>query len=161
MAVFSAVIDVSLFAIVVGIISQILQRKLMDKKGQKAKQQAMKEKQAKLKELMKNNDEKSRQEAEKLNSELMTDMKEMFKGMQKFMIASLVVIMPIFYLGVSNYAKEIFIVFGWEVPQFIFPPYIVWYMISSIAFSLIFSTIMKVVEPALEKRKTKTERVIL
>jgi len=146
MVVFSAVIDVSIFAIVVGIISQILQRKLMDKKGQKAKQNAMKEKQNKLKELMKNQDEKSKREAERLNAELMTDMKEMFKGMQKFMIASFVIIIPIFYLGVSNYVKETFVVFGWTVPQFFFPPHIVWYIISSIGFSIVFNLIMKVVE---------------
>jgi len=153
MVLFSAVLDVSLFAVLVGLISQALQRKLMDKKGQKAKQEAMKEKQKKLKELMKQGDEKSKKEAERINMELMGDMKDMFKGMQKFMIASLIVVMPIFYLGVSSYKEEIFVVFGWQVPQFIFPPYIVWYFISSIIFSLIFNLIMKVVEPALEKRK--------
>ncbi len=153
MVVFSAVLDVTLFAVIVGLISQALQRKLMDKKAQKAKQQAMKEKQKKLKELMKQGDEASKKEAERLNMELMGDMKDMFKGMQKFMIASLIVIMPIFYLGVSTYAKETFIVFGWKVPQFIFPPYIVWYFISSIIFSIIFNLIMKAVEPALEKRQ--------
>ncbi len=146
MVVFSAVIDVSLFAILVGIISQVLQRKLMNKKEQKAKQDKMKEKQKKLKELMKNQDEKSRKEAEQLNIELMQDMKDMFKGMQKFMIASFVVILPIFYLGVSSYAKETFIVFGWQVPEFFFAPYIVWYMISSIIFSLIFNAVMKIIE---------------
>lgn len=146
MVVFSAVIDIVLFAIVVGIISQALQRKLMDKKAQKAKQEAMKEKQKKLKELMKNQDEKSKKEAERLNMELMSDMKEMFKGMQKFMIASFIVIIPIFYLGVSAYVKETFVVFGWTVPHFIFPPYIVWYIISSIAFSLVFNAVMKVIE---------------
>ncbi|MBU2100939.1 DUF106 domain-containing protein [Candidatus Micrarchaeota archaeon] len=146
MVVFSPVIDVALLAVVVGIISQILQRKLMDKKGQKQKQDAMKEKQKKLKELMKQNDEKSRKEAEKINMELMSDMKEMFKGMQKFMLASFVFILPIFYLGVSTYKEEVFVVFGWTVPEFIFPPYIVWYFICSIVFSLIFNAGMKVIE---------------
>ena len=115
----------------------------------------MKDKQKQLKELMKNEDEKSKKEAEKLNMEIMQDMKNMFGGMRNYMIASFVVILPIFYLGVSNYAKEIFIVFGWQVPQFIFPPYIVWYMICSIAFSLIFNAVMKVIDPVLEKRKTE------
>jgi uncharacterized membrane protein (DUF106 family) len=146
MVVFSPVIDVSLFAVMVGIISQILQRKLMDKKGQKLKQQQMKEKQAKLKELMKQDNEQAKKEAERLNMELMSDMKDMFKGMQKFMIASFIVILPIFYLGVSAYAKETFIVFGWQVPEFFFAPYIVWYIMSSIVFSLIFNAVMKVVE---------------
>ena len=146
MVLFSPVIDIALFAVVVGIISQVLQRKLMDKKGQKQKQDAMKEKQKRLKELMKKGDEKSKQEAEKLNKELMSDMKEMFKGMQKFMLASLVVIAPIFLLGVNAYAQDTFVVFGWNVPHFIFPPYIVWYFICSIVFSLIFNGIMKVIE---------------
>ncbi len=153
MVVFSPVIDITLLAVIVGLISQALQRKLMDKKAQKQKQQAMKEKQKKLKELMQKGDEKSKKEAEQLNSELMQDMKEMFKGMQKFMIASFVIIIPIFYLFVSGYQKETFNVFGWIVPEFIFPPHIVWYFISSIGFSIVFNLIMKTVDPALEKRK--------
>jgi len=153
MVVFSPVIDITLLAILVGVISQALQRKLMDKKAQKAKQDGMKEKQKKLKELMSKGDEQSKKEAEKINMELMQDMKEMFKGMQKFMIASFIVIIPIFYLFVSAYSKETFNVFGWAVPEFFFPPHIVWYIISSIGFSIIFNLIMKVVEPLLEKRK--------
>ncbi|PIN98690.1 MAG: hypothetical protein COT90_03115 [Candidatus Diapherotrites archaeon CG10_big_fil_rev_8_21_14_0_10_31_34] len=146
MVVFSAVIDITLLAILVGVISQALQRKLMDKKAQKAKQDGMKEKQKKLKELMSKGDEQSKKEAEKLNMELMHDMKEMFKGMQKFMIASFIVIIPIFYLFVSAYKEETFNVFGWIVPQFFFPPHIVWYIISSIGFSIVFNLIMKAVE---------------
>jgi len=146
MVVFSAVIDITLLAILVGVISQALQRKLMDKKAQKAKQDGMKEKQKKLKELMSKGDEQSKKEAEKLNMELMHDMKEMFKGMQKFMIASFIVMIPIFYLFVSAYKEETFNVFGWIVPQFFFPPHIVWYIISSIGFSIVFNLIMKAVE---------------
>ena len=146
MVVFSPVIDITILAVIVGIISQALQRKLMDKKGQKAKQDAMKEKQKKLKELMKKGDEQSKKEAEKINMELMHDMKEMFKGMQKFMIASFVVIIPIFYLFVSAYQEETFSVFGWIVPDFIFPHHIVWYFISSIAFSIVFNAVMKIIE---------------
>lgn len=159
MVVFSAVLDITLLAIVVGIISQALQRKLMDKKAQKARQQAMKEKQAKLKELMKKGDEQSKNEAERLNRELMQDMKEMFKGMQKFMIASFIVIIPIFYLFVSAYSKETFNVFGWIVPKFIFPPHIVWYIISSIGFSIILNLIMKVKERTEIQQKTELPKL--
>jgi len=106
----------------------------------------MKEKQKKLKELMSKGDEQSKKEAEKLNMELMHDMKEMFKGMPKFMIASFIVMIPIFYLFVSAYKEETFNVFGWIVPQFFFPPHIVWYIISSIGFSIVFNLIMKAVE---------------
>jgi uncharacterized membrane protein (DUF106 family) len=146
MTVFSPVIDVSLLAVVVGVISQVLQRKLMNKKEQKEKQERMKEKQKRLKELMQKNDEKSRKEAERLNAELMEDMKSMFGGMKKYMIASFVVVLPIFYLGVSSYKNAEFVVFGWTVPHFIFPPYIVWYFISSIIFSVIFNAAMKAIE---------------
>jgi len=56
------------------------------------------------------------------------------------------VMIPIFYLFVSAYKEETFNVFGWIVPQFFFPPHIVWYIISSIGFSIVFNLIMKAVE---------------
>ncbi len=58
-------IEIGLIALVVVVVSKILQSKMIDKKKQKEAQAKMKEKQKRIKELMKNGDEKSKNEMDR------------------------------------------------------------------------------------------------
>ncbi len=165
MVLITPVIDIALIALLVAVISRTLQWKMIGRDKMKQQQQSMKEKQKRLKELMKKEretgDEKTRKEIKKeideLNQIMLEEMSEMMKGNMRFMLVSFIVIIPIFFLGVSGYSGETFPIGSFTVPviNWYVPPYIVWYIICSIAISIVFSIIFKIYDKTKEKKKEK------
>ena len=76
MVLISAGIDIAIIATVLVVASRILQSKMIDKKKMKEQRKEMKEKQAQIKELLGKDDEKSRQDAQQLQMEIMKSMSE-------------------------------------------------------------------------------------
>ena len=108
MALISVVVDVGLIAVAVVAISRLLQSKLIDKKKQKAAQRRMKEKQARIKELMKNQDEKGKSEMSRLQKEMFEDMNETMQGSMRYMMFSLPVFFGAFFILGSFYGGTLF-----------------------------------------------------
>ena len=99
--------DIALIAIVFGIFSFTVNRKLIDQKAMKASQKDMGEKRKKAMELMKKNDEKSKKEADKLNQEMMEATTKTLGGTLKAMVVVLVVFFPIYWLINASYSDQI------------------------------------------------------
>ncbi len=102
------VIEISLIALAVVVISKILQSKMIDKKKQKAAQAQMKEKQKKIKELMKNGDEKSKNEVDRLQKEMLEDMNATMQGTMKYMLFSMPLFFGAFFILGSLYGGILF-----------------------------------------------------
>jgi len=107
-AVITPIIDIGLLAVIVVIISRVLQAKFIDKKKQKESQARMKEKQAKIKELMKNGDEKSKNEMEQLQKELFEEMGETMQGTTRYMMFSLPIFFGAYYIIGNFYGLQMF-----------------------------------------------------
>ena len=146
--------DITLIAIGLGIVSQALQRKLMNKKAMKANQEKMKEKQKKLNELLKKEDKKSKNEAESIQKEMLEEMNVMMKGSMRMMMASMIIFIPTFwYLG-GVYGNEI-ISLPFPIPWFGAKEFIElynetswmgWYVLNSLFFSILFNMAMNLYE---------------
>jgi len=108
MAVISPIVDISLVALAVVAVSRFLQSKMIDKEKQKAAQTRMKEKQAKIKELMQNTDEKSKSEMQKLQQEMFEEMGESMQGTMRYMIFSLPIFFGAFFILGSFYGGMYF-----------------------------------------------------
>jgi len=87
------ILEIGLIALAVVVVSKFLQSRMIDKKKQKEAQANMKEKQVKIKELMKAGDEKSKNEMDRLQKEMFEDMNATMQGTMKYMIFS----MPLFF----------------------------------------------------------------
>jgi len=108
MALVTPVIDIGLITVAVVIISRFLQSKLIDKKKQKQAQKNMKEKQARIKELMKSQDGKSRDEMERLQKELLLEMNETMQGSMRYMMFSLPLFFGAFFVFGHFYGNQVF-----------------------------------------------------
>ena len=108
MAVISPTLDISLIALAVVAISRILQRKLIDKDKQKATQARMKEKQSRIKELMKREDTQSKTEVQKLQQEIFEEMGESMQGSLRYMMFSLPVFFGAFFILGNFYGGTLF-----------------------------------------------------
>jgi len=107
MAFINPIIDIVLITLVVVVISRILQAKLVNKKEQKAAQKRMKEKQAKIKELMKNSDEKSKSEMDRLQKEMFEDMNATMQGSMRYMMFSLPLFLGAFFVLGQFYGGQV------------------------------------------------------
>ena len=108
MAIINPLIDISLIAVAVVVISKVMQAKFIDRKKQKESQERMKEKQKKIKELMHKEDEKSKNEIEKLQKELLEEMNETMQGTMRYMMFSLPVFFGAFFILGAMFGIEMF-----------------------------------------------------
>ena len=99
--------DIALIAILFGLFSFIVNRKLIDQKAMKATQKEMGEKRKKAMELMKKNDEKSKKEADKLNQEMMEATTKTMGGTLKAMAVVMIVFFPLFAVINGSYEGKI------------------------------------------------------
>ena len=97
MALFSPPVDISLISIFLVTASQIMQRTVVDKREMKRQQDQMKENQKKMKELMSKQDQKSKNQLEALEKEMLDSMNSVMKGSMRLMLYSLVVFIPAFF----------------------------------------------------------------
>ena len=117
MALISPIVDISLVALVLVVVSRFLQSKMIDKDKQKAAQARMKEKQAKIKELMKNEDEKSKNEMQRLQQEMFEEMNETMQGSMRYMLVSLPLFLAAWWLMGWLYGGQLFAT-PFPVPKF-------------------------------------------
>ena len=108
MVIISPTIDISLIAVAVVVISKIMQAKFIDKKKQKESQARMKEKQKKIKELMHKEDEKSKNEMDTLQKELLEEMNETMQGTMRYMMFSLPLFLGAFFVMGTLFGIEMF-----------------------------------------------------
>jgi len=117
MVFFDPLVEISLIAMAVVVISRAMQAKFIDKDKQKAAQARMKEKQTKIKELMKNEDEKSKNEMQRLQQEMMEEMSETMQGSMRYMMFSLPIFFGAFFVLRMFYENQVFAT-PFEVPTF-------------------------------------------
>ncbi len=162
MVLFNPMVELSLIAVAMVIIQQAIQEKIGNKKQLKEHQEKMKNIQEKVKGLIKKDDEKSRNERESLEKEMIESMNIVMQGSMKFMVVSLVIVLPLFWIAGLVYGAET-INLPLPVPWFaasleLFNPltwielysqtnWIGWYVLNSIIFSiLIVNPLMKIIE---------------
>lgn len=98
-------VEIAGISLVLAIVSQIIQNKFMDKEAMKKHQENMKVKQKRMKELMGKEDQKSKNELEALEKELMESMQKMMEGSTRTMMFSLVIFLPAYWLLGHFYEK--------------------------------------------------------
>ncbi|MFH1544520.1 MAG: EMC3/TMCO1 family protein [archaeon] len=145
--------DIALIAIMITLISIVLQKKLMPRERQKQLQQEMKEKQARMKELMKQTDEKSKNELNEVQQEMMQATSKMMSESMKYMVVSLAIFGSIFFLVVRQYQGATFPVGSFTIPviNWTFAPYLVWYILIALVTSLALNGGMKLMEKIRKK----------
>jgi len=154
MQLISPIVDIAIISFAMALISQILQRKLVNMKKMKASQAQMKEMQKKLNELLKKEDEQSKKEAARLQNEMLKAMNETMKGSMKHMLISLPIFWGIFavagavYLGATINTPIALPVlhrdFSFEITPKV--SWLWWYIYCSVGFSIVFSIILKIVD---------------
>ncbi|MDD5148295.1 MAG: EMC3/TMCO1 family protein [Candidatus ainarchaeum sp.] len=162
MVLISPVVDIAIVSFVMAIVSQILQRKFLDRKKMKESQEQIKQMQKRLNELLKKQDEQSKKEAMRLQNEMLQTMNAQMKGSMKHMLISLPIFWIVFaivgalYLGVMITAPVALPVihrnFSFEITQTI--SWLWWYIYCSIIFSIIISIVLKAADLAKAKQGT-------
>ncbi|HLD58466.1 MAG TPA: EMC3/TMCO1 family protein [archaeon] len=165
MPLISPIVDIALVSFAMAIVSQILQRKLIDRKKMKQSQEQMKAMQKQLKELAKQDNEKARQESARIQNEMLKSMNENMKGSMKHMVVSLPIFFVVFAVAGGLYGGQLVHLpfplpvvhrdFSFEITATV--SWLWWYIYCSLAFSIIFSIILK----AVDKAKIKKEEKIL
>ena len=103
MAFFNPMLDIGLIAFALAIVSQLLQRRFLDKKLMKEQQEQIKQKQQKIKELASKKDDKFKSEIEKLETEMLGITNVMMKGSLRHMMFSMAVFLPAFWFIGATY----------------------------------------------------------
>lgn len=98
-------IEIALIGIGVSVISIILQILLTNKKKQLEIQHKMKERNARMKELIKANTEQSKNEIGLLQKQMLDESMEMMQDNTKYMIVSMIVFLPLLGFVMSFYSK--------------------------------------------------------
>lgn len=150
----NAQIDIVLIAVVLSIISQVMSRKLVDRKKMKAQQAEMKEKNKRIKELTAKGDEKSKAEAMRMQQEMLSEMGATMKGSMRLLMFSMVVYLPMFAVIRWLYADAVIplpVPIPWFGSESLIELYnetnwIGWYILCSLVFSLIGNVLFKLAE---------------
>jgi uncharacterized membrane protein (DUF106 family) len=169
MAIVGPVVEISLVAVAVVVASRFLQSMRIDKEKQKAAQTRMKEKQAKIKELMKQGDEKSKGEMQRLQKEMFEEMSESMQGSMRYMLFSLPLFFGAFFVLGHFYGGTLFeapfLVPKFENFFFLNPltwvpvdwvlqtGWLKWYFITYLITSIFLGIILKIKEKATAGRK--------
>ena len=149
--------DIALIAVLFGLFSFGVNRKLIDQKAMKATQKDMGEKRKKAMELMKKNDEKSKKEADKLNQEMMESTTKTMGGTLKAMVVVMIVFFPLFGIINASYEGKIISLplnvpfLGTETSWFW------WWVVVGIITSIVLQIGIKIFESMKEKNKVKAD----
>ncbi|MEK6942109.1 MAG: EMC3/TMCO1 family protein [archaeon] len=162
MVFFSPMIELAIISVAMVVVQKVLQLKIGNQKQLKEHQDKMKKTQEKVKELMKRDDEKSRKERENMEKEMLDSMNIVMGSSMKFMVVSLVVVLPVFWLVGSVYAQDVIDLpapVPWIAPNVdIVNPltwihfysqtnWIGWYVLTSLLFSLlVLNPLTKIIE---------------
>src|SRR3989344_7392983 len=133
----------------------------------KRQQEEIKAKQAKMKELVKKDDAKSKNELEALEKEMFEIMQKMMSGSYKVMLASMVVFLPALWFLGTFYDKavidmpvalpwlsngfDLFNIGTWGIEMYAQTSWYGWYFVCYIIIAIAFSIAMKI------KKKLVTE----
>lgn len=90
----NAGIEIAVFSVFLAAVSRLLQIRFGNRKETNRIQEEMKKKQARLQELLKKSDEKSKKEAESVQAEMMGNMNKVMSSSTKVMLISMVVFVP-------------------------------------------------------------------
>lgn len=146
--------DIALIAVLFGLFSFAVNRKLVDQKAMKASQKEMGEKRKKAMELMKKNDEKSKKEADKLNQEMMEATTKTMGGTLKAMVVVMIVFFPLFGFINGAYNGKI-IALPFNVPFLgTQSSWFWWWVVVGLITSIALQIGIKIFEMTKEKRKT-------
>jgi uncharacterized membrane protein (DUF106 family) len=149
----SPMADIALYAFILACLSQWLQYRFFDRKGQIARQKEMKEKQKELNELLKKGDVESQQKAEAAQKEMMELLSKSMTGMPKQMIISMAIFLPPFAVIGWLYG-EIIINLPFAIPWFngtglywaTTTNWVGWYVLCSLVFAIVLGIIIGQVE---------------
>lgn len=147
-------LEIALVSVVMVGVSQILQRKLMDKKGMKEGQERIKEKQKRIKELLGKEDLKSKEEVERLQKEMMEIMQKTMKGTMKHMLVSFPIFILVYWGLGATYSGMLIDLptavpvihrnFSFEITSSI--SWLWWYIYTSFSLSIAFNIVLKIVK---------------
>ena len=150
----NVMLEIALVSLVMVGVSQVMQRKFIDKKMMKENQDKMKEHQGKIKELAGKEDGKSKAEAERRQQEMLELMNKTMSGTMKHMLFSFPVFIGVFW-GLSYLFSGVLIEMPFAVPiihrNFSFEitttiSWLWWYIYSSFAISMALNVLLKVLE---------------
>jgi uncharacterized membrane protein (DUF106 family) len=160
------IFGISLF---LAVVSQIIQNKFMDKEAMKKHQDDMKAKQKRMKELIGKDDEKSKNELETLEKELMESMQKVMEGSTKTMLFSLVVFLPAFWLLGHFYEKavidlpvqipwfvegfDLLNISTWGIKMYSQTNWLGWYFLTYLVISMIIGAIVSQFKKASKNQK--------
>lgn len=167
-------LEVSLIAIVLSSLSQVVQFTFGNKREMMKHQAKMKEKQKKINELAKSSHPGAKKELEQAQNEMLESMQAVMQNMSRTMIFSLVIFVPAFFVLGSLYTGLTFglpIPIPWLSPEFdLLNPvkwfslytqtnFLGWYALNSIIFSLvIINPLVKLYEKRKEENKNANAR---
>lgn len=145
-------LEIALVSLVMVAVSQILQKRFIDKKAMKESQQKIKDNQKKIKELMGKEDKQSKEQAERLQQEMMGLMTQSMQGTMKHMVVSFPIFMVIFWLLSISYGSNVINLptavpvfhrdFSFEITSRI--SWLWWYIYSSLIISIVFNIGLKI-----------------
>ena len=156
----NVMLEIALVSVVMVSISQILQRKFIDRKAMKESQQKIKDKQKKIKELMGKEDKQSREQMERLQQEMMELMTSSMQGTMKHMVVSFPIFIAIFWLLSISYSGNVINMptavpvihrdFSFEITSRI--SWLWWYIYSSLMLSIVFQIGLKIWKKSKENK---------
>ncbi|MFH0715168.1 MAG: EMC3/TMCO1 family protein [Candidatus Diapherotrites archaeon] len=151
----SPMADIAIYAFILACVSQWLQYKFFDRKGQISRQKEMKEKQKELNELLKKGDPESQKKAEAAQKEMMELLSKSMSGMPKQMIISMVIFLPPFAVIGWLYG-EIIINLPFAIPWFdgwtSTTNWVGWYVLCSLVFAIVLGMIIGQIEKRKEEK---------
>jgi uncharacterized membrane protein (DUF106 family) len=146
-------VDIAFISFGLSVLVQALQRVLGSKQAMQKHQTGMKEKQEKMKVLMKNTDKQSQKELEKLQGEMLESMNDMMKGSMKMMVASMILFIPALWFLQGTYdgavialpvpmpwfvqGFDVLNIGSWGIEFYKQTNWLGWYFVTSLAFSLL------------------------
>jgi len=162
--VFGPMVDITLITAVLAVLTQFVQNKFIDKDQMKRQQEEIKQKQKKMQELMKKGDPKSKNELEQMEKEMLETMQKMMGASSKVMVASMVIVLPAYFLLGMLYANDIiklpipipwlangfdlFNISTWGIDIYHETNWVGWYFLSYIVISII----LNVARDAMKKK---------
>ncbi len=149
----NAILEIALVSIVMVTISQLLQRKFVDRKTMRENQEKMKENQKRLKELVGREDGKSKAEAERLQKEILELMSASMSGTMKHMVFSFPIFIAVFWLLSITYSGTVIQLplsvpvihrnLSFEITSSI--SWLWWYIYSSFIIGIVLNIVLKVI----------------
>lgn len=154
MALFNAIVDIALAAVLLALAAQLIRRKLIDDKKMKEQQNTIKEHQKKMRELAGKNDPKSKAELQKAQNEMLEITGDMMQGSMKMMLYSFPLYIGAFWLLGYLYETAVInlpVPVPWFGENFSIKLYeqtnwVGWYVLIALISGIVLSVIFKVVD---------------